>query len=375
MGKSASFIVLLAVGLAWGEAVCAKGPGIRIKEIIVLKSVKATKGAGIVEKESSKPARIGKSKVTRSSGKMPGRTDRSGSGRWKIEEGYFTRLYRSAKLRDRIGAADIGSPKAKREALREEISRFLLPAMKQDVSMAIELFERGVLSLDISTDWYTVGAAVVRSLFKNVSLTEVDILVFYVLTEALKDLEKDIAIIKADSRSAYQAEQKLGHYLEELDKHFHRAARPTQIADQRQGNSRILHMLSPEIGKLRLTWATTPHYKVPYLKVVENMDAEPREEKETLRSFRDYLKKKLDSLIEMSEQTSWWLKETMKRRSKFIKTLSNIMERISGTEESLSQIYQIDSEVVLSSWAGIPYSGAGGDDIKSGLFSQSLCFS
>jgi hypothetical protein len=49
------------------------------------------------------------------------------------------------------------------------------------------------------------------------------------------------------------------------------------------------------------------------------------------------LKGKLDGMNEMSEMTSLRLQMMMDRRSKFISTLSNIMKKISTTQEALVQ--------------------------------------
>lgn len=49
------------------------------------------------------------------------------------------------------------------------------------------------------------------------------------------------------------------------------------------------------------------------------------------------LKEKLDRMNEMSEMTSLRLRMTMDRRSMFISTLSNIMKKISRTEDTLVQ--------------------------------------
>ena len=51
----------------------------------------------------------------------------------------------------------------------------------------------------------------------------------------------------------------------------------------------------------------------------------------------DELKGKLDGMNEMSEMTSLRLQMTMDRRSKFISTLSNIMKKISTTQDTLVQ--------------------------------------
>ena len=49
------------------------------------------------------------------------------------------------------------------------------------------------------------------------------------------------------------------------------------------------------------------------------------------------LKKNLDDMNEMSEMTSLRLQMTMDRRSKFIETLSNIMKKISTTQDTVTQ--------------------------------------
>jgi hypothetical protein len=49
------------------------------------------------------------------------------------------------------------------------------------------------------------------------------------------------------------------------------------------------------------------------------------------------VKGKLDSMNEISEMTSLKLQMMMDRRSKFISTLSNIMKKISSTQDTLVQ--------------------------------------
>jgi hypothetical protein len=56
-----------------------------------------------------------------------------------------------------------------------------------------------------------------------------------------------------------------------------------------------------------------------------------------LESIREDLTGRLDGMSEMSEMTSLRLQMTMDRRSKFIETLSNIMKKISTTQETLTQ--------------------------------------
>ncbi len=58
---------------------------------------------------------------------------------------------------------------------------------------------------------------------------------------------------------------------------------------------------------------------------------------DSLKSLLDDLKGKLDGMNEMSEMTSLRLQMTMDRRSKFISTLSNILKKISSTQDLLVQ--------------------------------------
>ena len=58
---------------------------------------------------------------------------------------------------------------------------------------------------------------------------------------------------------------------------------------------------------------------------------------EQLLAIRDGLKDQFDSQSEMSEMTSLRLQMAMDRRSKFMQTLSNIMKKISSTEDTLAQ--------------------------------------
>jgi hypothetical protein len=56
-----------------------------------------------------------------------------------------------------------------------------------------------------------------------------------------------------------------------------------------------------------------------------------------LQAVLDDLKNQLDSMNEMSEMTSLRLQMMMDRRSKFIETLSNLMKKISDTQDSVIQ--------------------------------------
>jgi len=98
----------------------------------------------------------------------------------------------------------------------------------------------------------------------------------------------------------------------------------------------------------------SPNYTIPSkISLIEDLPkvkAAIRTEKEQLSSFSDELKQfqldmdefdyildQLDSMNEMSERISLRLQMAMDRRSKFISTLSQMMKKISTTQDILVQ--------------------------------------
>jgi chromosome segregation ATPase len=58
---------------------------------------------------------------------------------------------------------------------------------------------------------------------------------------------------------------------------------------------------------------------------------------DNLKSIQNDLKGQLDSMNEMSEETSMRLQMAMDRRSKFVEALSNIMKKINDTQNTIVQ--------------------------------------
>ena len=66
-------------------------------------------------------------------------------------------------------------------------------------------------------------------------------------------------------------------------------------------------------------------------------ESQPPAARRELESLFEDLNSRLDSMNEMSEETSLRLQMTMDRRSKFVSTLSNILKKISSTQDTLVQ--------------------------------------
>jgi hypothetical protein len=86
-------------------------------------------------------------------------------------------------------------------------------------------------------------------------------------------------------------------------------------------------------GNVNMPDASSGQYKEVQVKLSDK----PVTDNKQLQSIKDNLKDRLDSMNEMSEMTSLRLQMMMDRRSKFISTLSNIMKKISQTQDTLVQ--------------------------------------
>lgn len=73
------------------------------------------------------------------------------------------------------------------------------------------------------------------------------------------------------------------------------------------------------------------------LKINETITGMTHKVRGTMKSLEDDLKGKLDGMSEMSEMTSLRLQLAMDKKSKFMSTLSNVMKKISTTQDLLVQ--------------------------------------
>jgi hypothetical protein len=152
-----------------------------------------------------------------------------------------------------------------------------------------------------------------------------DVLGFLILTHAVEVSEKQIRRFE-DQRSAIRAAvEKMRELLPRL-----------QADLRRHSNLYDLAPVPPEIVGWRqeLRIISDLMRKTPSWTTFVDREAVDMAD---LRAVGDDLKGKLDSMNEMSEMTSLRLQMMMDRRSKFISTLSNIMKKVSTTQESVTQ--------------------------------------
>jgi hypothetical protein len=175
---------------------------------------------------------------------------------------------------------------------------------------------------------------------------------FIVLSMATKDMDDDIRMIMAEIKAMNAAKQKLRDMIKELDswisQEMSKNSRSENIENEKPGASGTkasaarpaAKITAPPPRRITLETKTSPVIHLEYVKAPTIPPLPPRNSGQTvsgLKSMLDDIKGKLDGMNEMSEMTSLRLQMTMDRRSKFIQTLSNIMKKMSATQDALVQ--------------------------------------
>ncbi len=163
---------------------------------------------------------------------------------------------------------------------------------------------------------------------------DIEALAFVVMMEAAKSAQEDLKAIMAEVKAMTNAKARLRELISKVNRDV--AANTGCDDDERKldfsrglGSEQAYHrvpmpMLDPDAdGGVRLKPCDLHRGRI--------------ETYDELVVIRDGLRDRLDSLSEMSEMTSLRLQMAMDRRSKFMQTLSNIMKKISTTDDTLVQ--------------------------------------
>lgn len=188
------------------------------------------------------------------------------------------------------------------------------------------------------------GAGPYDHIFAAAGLAHMDVseAAFMVMSMATKDMDDDIRLIMAEIKAMTNAKQRLRELIKDLNqwisKETSRRCDPGEAQPDRVTGS------SPN-GKFQVSdeginySEPRPDVEAPDLvaecEVVYRLDGTVTIS--GTKGLLDELKGKLDGMNEMSEMTSLRLQMTMDRRSKLISTLSNIMKKISTTQDTLTQ--------------------------------------
>jgi putative addiction module CopG family antidote len=163
---------------------------------------------------------------------------------------------------------------------------------------------------------------------------DIEALVFLVLMQAVKDADQDLKMIMAEIKAMTAAKDNLRELISKVNKDV--AANAGQ-KDKQPPLNFSTGMGSEEAYHHAQMPVADPESEHGLKFVPTNLYNDHLDDVAQLRCVQDDLKGQLDSMGEMSELTSLLLQMAMDRRSKVISTLSNILKKISTTQETLVQ--------------------------------------
>jgi putative addiction module CopG family antidote len=165
----------------------------------------------------------------------------------------------------------------------------------------------------------------------NLEGADIESLVLIVMMQAARDAEEDLKEIMNEMKAQNAAKKKLREFQRKVKCDIANSTGQTRFkfGPNGMGSERAYHHVLMPVMDLcsegGVKFVETDLYKGRIADV------------SMLESIRDDLRDKLDSMSEMGEMESLRLQMIMDRRSKFISTLSNIMKKISDTQESITQ--------------------------------------
>lgn len=167
---------------------------------------------------------------------------------------------------------------------------------------------------------------------------------FLVLAMATKDMDEDLRTIMAEIRATNAAKQKLREQINDLKKWLSektgQAGDNAKVSGKPPVTAARTQPMVPPVRPVPLQKVSSPVIRFEYVKAPVIPPLPPRDSDVSVASLKARLAEiqgQLDGLNELSEMTSLRLQMTMDRRSKFITTLSQMMKKMSTTQDILVQ--------------------------------------
>lgn len=159
-------------------------------------------------------------------------------------------------------------------------------------------------------------------------------LAFIVMMQAARDMNEDLKATMAEVKAATAAKQHLRELIRKI--------RRDVAANAGRGSNHAAINLTTGLGSERAYHrvpmpSPDPDATAGVRLVITDLHPGRIKHVEQLQAILDDLKGELDSLSELSELESLRLQMLMDRRSKFISTLSNLLKKISSTQDTLIQ--------------------------------------
>jgi hypothetical protein len=166
------------------------------------------------------------------------------------------------------------------------------------------------------------------------SLKDADIeaLSFLVLMQASKSAQEDLKSIMAGVKAINENKKKMRETMNDLN------SNASKMNRQKLDSAKLLFQLLPQTQKRANVTLTKTRKSTIDSEAVKWSTARTKEiTKEELDNTIDKFKNDLDSMSEMGEMESLRLQMAMDRMSKMMSTLSNLLKKISDTQNSITQ--------------------------------------
>lgn len=264
-----------------------------------------------------------------------------------------------ARVQRASSEADLGVLE-KQLVLPANVAARLAWARKSLAPSGIKKLERLALASAPSIASGTAFAAIQKQTeldaiveFAGLSGMDVSEAAFIVMAMATKDMDDDIRMIMAEIKAMTTAKQKLRDLIKQLNDWISQEMskdrqefKTSDVEKARASGEKPSVSGKPQPARAALARgivlekASSPVIHLEYAKAPTIPPLPPKDSATTiqgLKSLLDELTSKLDGMNEMSEMTSLRLQMTMDRRSKFISTLSQMMKKMSTTQDTLVQ--------------------------------------
>jgi hypothetical protein len=172
----------------------------------------------------------------------------------------------------------------------------------------------------------------------NLGNMDIEALVVLVMMQVAKDNEQDMKNMMADMKKKNEEKQKLREAQEMMEKSKSEMKRAMldsfRLLTKPQINTISASQTQIQTARLQTNTSVNQINRPVNAQISQT---ETQVSAAEIKQVQDSLKLKLDDMNEMSEMTSLRLQMMMDRRSKSMSTLSNIMKKISETQDSIIQ--------------------------------------
>ncbi|MEO7045460.1 MAG: hypothetical protein ABI091_09170 [Ferruginibacter sp.] len=167
----------------------------------------------------------------------------------------------------------------------------------------------------------------------NMNNSTIEALTFLVMMQASKDAQDDLKSMMADAKSRNDQKKQLRDLLQNLQQNKNELSRP------RLDSIKLVIKKQPAMQTVNTGKVIQPLKVVPVNTARDKQvtTVSPKVTKEEIDKAAAEIKAKQDSLSEMGETESLRLQMAMDRRSKMMENLSNMLKKMSDTQDQIIQ--------------------------------------